>query len=154
SRAGEDPAASLTRELLARLDGAATAPLAAFAKSYARRASTARPDPAALDILAAVVAGLFTFIGVRQPGTPIVRVFNPDRDRDGWASRGTVIEANVEDMPFLIDSVTEELRRHGLVVREVVHPVVGVERDPAGVLTTVTPARGALHRESVMHFEV
>ncbi len=154
SRAGEDPAASLTNELLARLDGAASAPLVSFARSYARRASTKRTDPAALDTLAAVVAGLYAFIGVRQPGTPIVRVFNTDRERDGWRSRGTVVEANVEDMPFLIDSVTEELRRHGLVVREVVHPVIGAERDGDGVLTAVMPARGALHRESVMHFEV
>ena len=65
-----------------------------------------------------------------------------------------MVEANVEDMPFLIDSVTEELRRHGLAVRNVMHPVIGVERDGNGRLAAVVPARGALHRESVMHFEV
>ena len=54
-----------------------------------------------------------------------------------------MVEANVEDGPFLIDSVTEELRRHGLTVREVVHPVVGVERDEDGRLTAVVSGRGA-----------
>jgi glutamate dehydrogenase len=149
-----DPGGQLAAALLDRLDGGADGPLAALARAYARRASVAGLDEAGLDRLAAQVSSLFRFISARRPGELTVRAFNPSRDRDGWESRGSVVEANVDDGPFLIDSVTEELRRHGLTVREVVHPVVGVERDEDGRLTAVVPARGALLRESVMHFEV
>ena len=55
--------------------------------------------------------------------------YNPDFERDGYQTAGTVVEANIEDAPFLIDTVSEELRPHGLQVRSVVHPVLGVERD-------------------------
>ena len=54
-----------------------------------------------------------------------------------------MVEANIEDGPFLIDSVTEELRRHGLTVREVVHPVIGVERDERGAAGRRDIRRGA-----------
>jgi glutamate dehydrogenase len=148
------PDAQVSAGLLDRLDGGADGPLAALARAYARRASGARADEAELDRLAAQVSSLFRFIGRRRRGELAVRAFNATMERDGWESRGSVIEANVEDVPFLIDSVTEELRRHGLTVREVVHPVVGVERDADGALTAVVAARGALVRESVMHFEV
>ena len=83
-----------------------------------------------------------------------MRAYNPDAERDGWEAAGTVVEANLEDAPFLIDTVSEELRRHGLQVRVVVHPVLGVERDNDGRVTAITAAAGRLHRESVMHFEV
>jgi glutamate dehydrogenase len=145
---------ALAAALIERLDGGAGGQLASFARAYARRASLARLDDQGLDRLAAQVSGLFQFVSQRRPGQLAVRAFNPSRDRDGWQSRGSVIEANVEDAPFLIDSLTEELRRHGLSVREVAHPVIGVERDESGALRAITPARGALHRESVMHFEV
>ena len=41
-----------------------------------------------------------------------VRVFNPEESRDGWTSTHTVVEVIVDDMPFLVDSVTMVLRRH------------------------------------------
>ena len=65
-----------------------------------------------------------------------------------------MVEANTADAPFLIDSVSEALRGRGLDVRHVVHPVMGVERTDEGGVRSVGPARGALHRESMMHFEV
>ena len=144
----------VAQSLLARFDGAADGPLGEFARAYARRVTSGPLDEPGIDALAAQVAGLFEFISERRPGDIHVRAFNPDGARDGWSCRGSVLEANVDDMPFLIDSVTEELRRRGLAVRNVMHPVIGVERDGNGRLAAVVPARGALHRESVMHFEV
>src|ERR1700730_16758876 len=34
-----------------------------------------------------------------------VRVYNPERDRDGWESPHTVIEIVTTDMPFIVDSI-------------------------------------------------
>ena len=147
-----DPDAELTAAVLAALDGADDR-LTAFARSYARRFGidqVERPAPAAL---AAQVRSLFAFIDGRREEIA-VRAFNPTAADDGYVTAGTVVEANLPDSPFLIDSVGEELRSRGLEVRAVVHPVMGVERDASGSITSVGPARGALHRESVMHFEV
>ena len=40
-------------------------------------------------------------------------------------------------MPFIVDSVTVEIERHGLAVQLVVHPVVDVRRDADGNLLGV-----------------
>src|SRR5436190_5803585 len=99
--------------LLARLNGGDDARLAAFARSFARRVRLEHPDPAEFDRLAALIRGLFDLVDGRR-GELGVRVLNPDQERDGYTTSGTVIEANTDDAPFLIDSVSEELRRHGL----------------------------------------
>jgi glutamate dehydrogenase len=138
---------------LDRLDGAADHRLAAFVRSYAKRARAGQAGEVAVPSLAALISGLFSFVDARR-GDLTVRVFNPDPQRDGWRADGTVIQANTADAPFLIDTVTEELRHHGLTVREVVHPVMGIDRAADGSIVSVGPARGAARRESIMHFEV
>jgi glutamate dehydrogenase len=148
-----DPGSRLASALLERLDGTADQRLAWFARSYAKRTRPVRVDDASVRTLAALVSGLFRFVDDRR-GDIAVRAFNPDPERDGWRAEGTVIQANTADAPFLIDTVTEELRHRGLTVREVVHPVMGIERSADGAIVSVGPARGAAHRESVMHFEV
>ncbi|MFL6142484.1 MAG: NAD-glutamate dehydrogenase [Labedaea sp.] len=76
----------------------------------------------------------------RVPGRPAVRIFNPDRLRDGWAAPGTVVQIVTDDMPYLVESVTAELTRAGLPVHRVVHPIVVVRRDAVGQLREVLPA--------------
>ena len=38
--------------------------------------------------------------------TPLVRVYNPRMDEDGWESRHTVMQAVTADAPLLVDSIT------------------------------------------------
>jgi len=75
----------------------------------------------------------------RVPGRPVVRIFNPDRARDGWGTPGTVVHIVTDDMPYLVESVAAELTRAGLQVHRVVHPIVVVRRDVAGRLREVLP---------------
>ena len=50
----------------------------------------------------------------RQAGdAPSLRLYNPDIEADGWESRHTVVELVCDDRPFLVDSVTMALNRHG-----------------------------------------
>ncbi len=147
-----EPDAELISALLAELD-VSDGPLATFAKSYAHRVRLDRLEPLDPVELAAQVRGLYGFVDARR-GEVGVRAINPTVDRDGYRTPGTVVEANTADAPFLIDSVSEALRARGLEVRHVVHPVMGVERSDEGGVRSVGPARGALHRESMMHFEV
>ena len=92
----------------------------------------------------------------RLPGTLLLRVYNPRLDQDGWQSTHTVIEIVNDDMPFLVDSVTNELKRHGLGIHLIVHPVLAVRRDGAGRLVELGAASAVGNglRESYMHLQV
>ena len=95
------------------------------------------------------------WLRTRKRGKPKVRVFNPDRETDGWTSPHTVVDIVNDDMPFLVDSVTAEINRQNLSIHLVVHPIVGVERDRAGRLTRLCEnGADSAAPESVMHFEV
>ena len=73
----------------------------------------------------------------RRPGVPRVRLYTPQFETDGWQSTHSVVEIINEDMPFLVDSVTNELNRHGLAIHLVVHPMIAVRRDERGTLLDV-----------------
>jgi glutamate dehydrogenase len=60
-----------------------------------------------------------------------------------------------DDMPFLVDSVSQIVGAQGLAVHRILHPVVSAARDASGHLTAVEPARpGAADRESVIYMEL
>ena len=83
----------------------------------------------------------------RVPGTAVVRVHTPAVDSHGWQTGTgtgvghTVVEVVAEDMPFLVDSVTNRLnaRESGMdrTIHLVVHPIVVVRRDVTGALVEV-----------------
>jgi glutamate dehydrogenase len=125
-----------------------------FAWAAFRRAPADRL--AALDAAAtsAMLTDGFDFIDARSPGALALRVFNATEPENGWASAGTVIEANLDDGPFLLTTVTEELARLGLEVSETMHPVMGVSRDDTGRVAAVLPARQAASREAWIHIEL
>ncbi len=75
---------------------------------------------------------------VRPPRTPAVAVYNPDIDHHGWQSPHNVVDVVVDDMPFLVNSITMELSRHGLGIHVVLHPVMGVRRGPDGHVLDVS----------------
>jgi glutamate dehydrogenase len=97
------------------------------------------------------VVGLFGFIETR-PGPISVRAFNPRAATHGYDSDGTVVEVNVDDSPFLVDSMTNELQAYELAVVRVLHPVIGTTRDEDGHLLSVQPAAQSETRESVQHY--
>ena len=102
--------------------------------------------------LAARVRSIFSFVERRKK--PIaVRAFNPT-DEHGFATHGTIVEVNLADSPFLLDSVTNEIEAHGVGVRAVLHPVLGIDRDADGVITAFRHPREAEARESVQHYEL
>src|SRR3546814_851194 len=58
-------------------------------------------------------------------------------------------------MPFLVDSVAGAIASRGLIVHRLLHPVVCVERDEKGCLTSVGPlCDEAEKRESIMYLEI
>ncbi|TVR98044.1 MAG: NAD-glutamate dehydrogenase, partial [Rhodospirillales bacterium] len=95
----------------------------------------------------------------RRPGVPAVRVYNPKLEEHGWRCEHSVIEVVTENMPFLVDSVTNMINRLDLAVQLVIHPVISVDRDESGALRRVETAKrggeaeGGIE-ESLMHFQI
>jgi glutamate dehydrogenase len=65
-------------------------------------------------------------------------------------SRGAV-DIVTDDMPFLVDSITMELTRHGLDSFHIIHPQLLVRRDVTGTLWEVV---GPLHQARHQHDEI
>ena len=106
------------------------------------------------DLYGAVLSH-WNFARRREPGRVRVRVFNPTIEEHGWQSTHTIIEIVNDDMPFLVDSVTMEVNRHGLTLHLIIHPLILVNRDGDGTLQGLGTAGAATaRRESFIHVEV
>ncbi|MFJ4789055.1 NAD-glutamate dehydrogenase [Streptomyces sp. NPDC088794] len=96
----------------------------------------------------------------RPQGTANVRVHTPTVEENGWTCSHSVVEVVTDDMPFLVDSVTNELTRQGRGIHVVIHPQVVVRRDVTGKLIEVLTAQSAgelphdAHIESWIHVEI
>ncbi len=118
-------------------------------------------DRADVDVYGALASHLHS-AAERQVGAIKVRVFTPTVSEHGWsAAAHSVVEVVVDDMPFLVDSLTMELARQLHDVHVVLHPTFDVQRDEQGRLVGVdpaapgstTPSEGT-RRESWMHVEI
>src|SRR6266404_5067882 len=97
----------------------------------------------------------WNFARKRDPGSARLRVSNPSLEEHGWQSTHTIIEIVNDDMPFLVDSVTMEVNRHGLTLHLIIHPLILVNRDPDGTLQGLGTEGGPKsQRESFIHVEV
>ena len=113
-------------------------------------------DRSSLDLYGAAVAH-WNLAQQRSPGQVRLHVYNPEFEHHGWQSPHTVVEIVSDDMPFIVDSVTMELGRHGYGIDLVIHPVMRVHRDEDGNLLDVlepgAPPGDSL-AESILHVEV
>jgi len=139
------------------LPGERASTLAEFVRQYYHwvpDADLAGREPE--DLYGAALAH-WNFARRRGPGEAKVRVYNPNRERDGWSSPHSVIDIVSDDMPFVVDSVTMELARQGYTIDLVIHPVIAVRRDHDGQLIDVLAPSDAADdgiSESVLHAEV
>src|SRR5580704_6349673 len=104
-------------------------------KAYYRHVALDDLSAAGPDRLAAVTARHAQLAVHRPQGRALVEirrggdaVLDPPAD---------VIDIVTDDMPFLVDSLTMELAKHGLSARLVVHPQLRVRRDVTGALREI-----------------
>ena len=92
---------------------------------------------------------------LRTPGQASIAIYTPDFDRHGWHSPHTVIDIATDDMPFLVDSVTMVVYRHGLAIHRLMHPLLGIKRAASGALE-LSAKRGTegTQTESWIHLEI
>lgn len=102
-------------------------------------------------LLRANVADMLGWARQRSAGTPIIRLI------DGQTADHAILQIVTDDMPFLVDSVRNELTRQGRTIDLFVHPLLAVHRNAAGELLQVVDvdideATSAMP-ESWMHIE-
>ena len=89
----------------------------------------------------------------RAPNSPrAIRVFHT---RIGALER-SVLEVASIDSPFLLDSIIAELGREGHRIRQVIHPILCVDRNAKGAVTAVADFAGQKKctAESLIHIEM
>ncbi|HKM57814.1 MAG TPA: NAD-glutamate dehydrogenase [Chthoniobacterales bacterium] len=96
------------------------------------------------------------FIEEFKSGTPKLRVYNPQSQKDRWESPHTVIEIVNDNMPFLVDSVAMEVNRQGMTLHLIIYPVIRTKRDANGGLNEILPREAGTSggSESIIHVEV
>ncbi|WP_237437774.1 NAD-glutamate dehydrogenase [Altericroceibacterium endophyticum] len=84
---------------------------------------------------------------IREPGKPAILIRSAQDER-----RVTRIAIINDDMPFLVDSCTALVAEQGAPVDRLLHPVLMVERDANGQLTSISEEESSL-RESMIYME-
>jgi glutamate dehydrogenase len=128
--------------------------IAEFARRYLNRVPLDYLTLTATGQIVAHVLSVFAFTDAHDANAQDVRVFTPTMDEHGYEPGGSVVEVICPDMAFLIDSVTNEIQARGHTIDRVFHPVLGIERDGTGRISTILPTRTAPNRESLQHYEL
>ncbi len=146
---------AVIRRIRERLPERTAAQVEIFARQYyANVAPEDICERAAEDLYGAALCH-YKFVSHR--GEPAkLRAYNPHVEEHGWQSTHTVVEFIQDDMPFLVDSITLELNRQGLLPHLIIHPVIRCTRDDSGNLIEISPDRrsGEGQFESLIHLEV
>ena len=104
--------------------------------------------------IAAIARSAFEFREHRQSGKSKIRIFNPDPASDGWNDPHTVIEILNDDMPFLVDSVLDELAESSIPITLLLHPVEKLRRLVKTGAITTSKEGSSEARESFIHIHV
>jgi glutamate dehydrogenase len=128
---------------------------ATFARRLYSRVADKDLAAAPAEQRAAAAMALLAFARRRLPGIAKVRVFNPSVQDHGFESRYSVVQIVNDDMPFLVDSITNEFNRREIGVHLLAHPVLAVQRDLDGDLLGFASEAGERAKpESMMHIEI
>src|SRR6266576_6915279 len=114
-------------------DGSGGDNVACYLRAYYQRVVT--EDLAPPSRLAAV-AEAHARLGLKRPqGRALVQVREPaDAQLHSVSRSGLIVDIVIDEMAYLVDSVTTELNRHEAEIRLLVHPLLRVRRDVTGTL--------------------
>ena len=132
-----DENAEIIEEVLARLrnrEQVEKVPAETFIRQYYSQVDPEDLVERTISNLCGAALAHLGFMKEFKSGAPKLRAYNPKNLKDGWDSPHTVIEIVNDDMPFLVDSVTMEVNRHGLTLHLIMHPIIAVKRSADGTL--------------------
>jgi len=109
------------------------------------------------DNLYGAVTSLWDSVKPRHNDQVNIRVYNPNHEEHQWYTSHTVVDIVCDDKAFLVSSITNALIHLGHTIHITTHPVVAVERDKKGNITSISPFTGKAENanlEAVMRFEI
>lgn len=92
-------------------------------------------------VLTALVALNEKASQARKDTATDIQVFNPTEKKNGWTSHHTVLNIVCDDKAFIIDSVIALLTSKSHQIELIAHPLVFVERNKSGAVTSVSATR-------------
>ena len=110
---------------------------ALFCDAFFKRVPLTELSHESPENFAAMAVDQLGFLSQREKGELSIRVFNPEKARDGWECQHTVVELSNDDMPFLVDTSSMVMQELGLGAHLIVHPIFNVERDSNGKLKSL-----------------
>ncbi len=133
-----------------RVDAAQRTAFRSFLRHYYEMSSTDALRLRPAEELFAICHAHWLLAQQRKAGEMALRLVPPQEGGRGLATLDTVLE----DMPFLVDSMTMAVRAAGSSIDWTVHPVLGMRRDAHGALLQVRPAGADSNSaESLIHLE-
>lgn len=97
--------------------------LTSFARYYLSKVADQDLSERTVDNLYGSVISAWNFLTARKnPEQTVVRVYNPDFEQAGWESNHTIIEVAMPNRPFVLDSLRNELARHGHIIYVMICP--------------------------------
>ncbi len=139
------------KNILAALPKNASAEQREFVRQFYAKVMTPELERMSPAHAVATAMSAYAFMEKYTPGESKVRVVIPPK------SQHAVVEVLNDDMPFLVDSLTAELTRHGFNIRETFHPIFRVKRDAKGKMQAVAGDKeksAEFKPESFIHFEI
>jgi len=109
------------------------------------------------DNLYGALSSLWDCVKLRHNDQVNIRVYNPNYEEHQWYTSHTIIDIVCDDTAFLVSSITNALVHLGHTIHITTHPVVAVERDLKGKITSISPFTGkadSANLEAVMRFEI
>lgn len=86
--------------------------------------------------LLAITRGALHLMNQRRDETVRVSAYNPTLQTHGWEVEHTALEVTLSDRPFIVDSIRLQLKRRRIRLHHLLHPILSVERNEAGAITT------------------
>lgn len=115
--------------------------LIAFAERYFASSAYEDLKQHSIEDLYGILLSHWHFIYERKPGEAKIRVFNPDKSKDGWTSTHTIVQISHDDIPFLVDSTRMIINRYGYEIHFIIHfGGFKVRRDQHHRIIDVNPA--------------
>ncbi len=85
---------------------------------------------------------------------PIVSIYTPQKNKEGWDAGRTVIDIVNDDMAFLVDSVVAEIIRHKYQIAVFVHPILYFSRAKNNTIEEVGARSSKKCTQSQSHIHV
>lgn len=92
-----------------------------FAEWYFLSSSAEDLRERSIDELYGILFSHWKFIYQRKPAEAKIRIFNPDKAKDGFQSSHTIIQISHDDIPFLVDTIRMAINRYGYQIHFIIH---------------------------------